>query len=704
MVTEPTANILVVDDDLKTLTAMEALLSGPGRNIVKAASGQEALRWLLRQDFALILLDVRLPEMDGFETAELIRQNERFRYTPIIFLSAIDTLDSDVFRGVASGAVDYLFKPVVPQVLQAKVSVFVDLFRMNEQLKQQALRQSEERFRMVIESLQDYAVFMIDPEGRVSSWNLGAERILGWKQNAVIGQWFGNFYPPDAEPEAAIPALQEAVRGGRYEEEGSRIRKDGSRFWANMVVTALLDDNGRLVGFSAIIRDLTNRKRVEDELQRINAELERRYAEQGVQLVAAIGEREKLQEQLLQAQKLESIGTLAGGVAHDFNNLLNVIGGYAASIQQHASGQIAESVDIIQETVKRGASLVQQLLTMARKSTVTFEQVQFNPLMERLARLLRETFPKTIEMALDLQPNLPPVMADPNQITQATLNLCVNARDAMPGGGKLLISTAMISGAGLRRVFQEAWDEYYVCVTVRDTGSGMDEATKSRIFEPFFTTKPQGEGTGLGLAVTYGIVTSHRGFIEVESQPDQGTSFRLCLPIPKEKAEALDSQQKLQERQVERFADTGEAILFAEDEVRQLRLMQTFLESAGYKVFGARDGLEAVETLRRHKDEIRVAVLDLGLPKLNGWEAFRKMKEISPSIKAIFATGFMAPQIESQLSSGELNGVILKPYQLDEVLEKISAAIRDAVETSPAAAAPDYTEAAVLLPTKIVAD
>ncbi len=213
MNTEPTANILVVDDDVSTLLAMEALLSGPGRNILTASSGTDALRHLLREDFALILLDVRLPVMDGFETAALIRQRERFRYTPIIFLSAIDTLESDVFRGAASGAVDYLFKPVVPQVLKAKVSVFVDLFRMNEQLKQQAIRQSEERFRLVVDSLQDYAVFMMDPEGRVSSWNRGAERIGGWKQQEVIGELFGRFYiPEDREKGLPALALREAAR------------------------------------------------------------------------------------------------------------------------------------------------------------------------------------------------------------------------------------------------------------------------------------------------------------------------------------------------------------------------------------------------------------------------------------------------------------------------------------------------------------
>src|SRR5438445_3488201 len=179
MNTEPTANILVVDDDVSTLLAMEALLSGPGRNILTASSGTDALRHLLREDFGFILLDVRLLVMDGFETVALIRQRERFRYTPIIFFSAIDTLESDVFRVAASGAVDYLFKPVVPQVLKAKVSVFVDLFRMNEQLKQQAIRQSEERFRLVVESLQDYAVFMRDPDVHVFSVKLGGQTLVG---------------------------------------------------------------------------------------------------------------------------------------------------------------------------------------------------------------------------------------------------------------------------------------------------------------------------------------------------------------------------------------------------------------------------------------------------------------------------------------------------------------------------------------------
>lgn len=687
MTGEPTANILVVDDDVKTLTAMEALLSGPGRNIVTADSGQEALRHLLRQDFALILLDVRLPVMDGFETAALIRQNERFRCTPIIFLSAIDTLEADVFRGVASGAVDYLFKPVVREVLLAKVSVFVDLFRMNEQLKQQAIRQTEERFRLVVESLQDYAVFTTDPEGRVSSWNLGAERILGWNQQEVMEQRFGGFYTPeDQERRLPIHALRESVAEGRCEDEGWRVRKDGSRFWANMVVTALFDDNGKLVGFSAVIRDLTNRKRAEETLQILNAKLKDRVAEQTAELVHTIGQREQLQEQLLQSQKMESIGTLAGGIAHDFNNILNLIAGYAASIERNADNpaKLSESVDVIKDTVKRGASLVQQLLSMVRKTDFVFEQVEVNAFLERFEPLLHETFPKTIAVSLELAARLPPVMADVNQLNQVMLNLCVNSRDAMPTGGKLILATGKVKGAELRRRFQEAVENEYLSIRVTDTGFGMDEATRSRIFEPFFTTKEPGQGTGLGLSVVYGIVRNHAGFVDVASEPGRGATLCVYLPIPKNKAlrAELTLNQQRDGKESPQISAGGETILFVEDETRQLTLMRNFLQSEGYRVLGASNGAEAVEHYVRHKHEIAVVVLDIGLPKLNGWEVFLRMKEEAAEVKVLLATGYISPDMEAGIASGDFSGVIMKPYQLDDVLAQIAQAIRNPAPTA----------------------
>jgi len=686
-----TANILIVDDDVKSLTAMEALLAGPGRQIVKAASAAEALRCLLRRDFALILLDVRIPDMDGFETATLIRQRERSRYTPIIFISAIDTLESDVFRGVASGAVDYLFKPVVPQVLQTKVSVFVDLFQMNERLKQQAIRQSEERFRLIVESLQDYAVFMLNPEGRVTLWNRGAERMWGWEQNEVLGQPFACLY--SAEDQAANQpdhALPQTIAHGRHEEEGWRNRKDGSRFWANVVFTTVRDDNGDLIGFSAVTRDLTDRKRAEDELQRLNAEMQKHIAEQTEELIRTIAQRERLHEELLQAQKMESIGTLAGGIAHDFNNLLNVILGYASLLEPSAtSNQISAGVDVIKETVTRGSSLVRQLLAVARKSETQFERTEINSLLQGLQALLQETFPKTIDVFSRLEPNLPALMADPNQIHQAMLNLCLNSRDAMPEGGELLLKTGTISGSELRKHFQEARREQYVRISVTDTGHGLDKAIKNRVFEPFFTTKSQGQGSGLGLSVVYGIVTNHSGFIDMASEPGHGTTFDIYLPVPSDAAALIHTAARDEETKTDQTAGNGTTILFVEDETHQLNLMQNHLAAEGYRVLTAKDGAEAVQTYLRHKQEIDLVVLDLGLPKLNGWEAYKMMKGADSNVKAIFATGFISPEIEAQLETEDSSAVITKPYSPSEMGKKIQTVLHKSTGSSALASAMD---------------
>ena len=673
-----TANILIVDDDVKSLTAMEALLAGPGREIVKAASGAEALRCLLRRDFALILLDVRIPDMDGFETATLIRQRERSRYTPIIFISAVDTLESDVFKGAVSGAVDYLFKPVVPQVLQAKVSVFVDLFQMNERLKQQAIRQSEERFRLIVESLQDYAVFMMNPEGQVTLWNRGAERIWGWEQGEVLGQSFARFYSSE-DPRSHQPGqtLRQTIINGRHEEEGWRTRKDGSEFWANVVYTTVQDDKGDLIGFSAVTRDVTDRKHAEDNLQKLNAEMQKHIAEQTEELIRTIAQRERLHEELLQAQKMESIGTLAGGIAHDFNNLLNVILGYASLLEQSAANptQVTAGVDVIKETVTRGSSLVRQLLAVARKSETQFERLEINSLLQGLHALLQETFPKTIDVFLRLEPSLPTLMVDPNQIHQAMLNLCLNSRDAMPEGGELLLRTGTLSGMELRKHFQEARQDQYIRISVTDTGHGIDKALKNRVFEPFFTTKSQGQGSGLGLSVVYGIVTNHGGFIDVASEPGRGTTFDIYLPVPNEAEQLITTANGGEERKPEPSAGNTATILFVEDESHQLNLMQKHLASEGHKVLTAKDGAEAVQTYLRHKQEIDLVVLDLGLPKLNGWEAYKMMKEADPNIKAIFATGFISPEIEAHLQTGELSAVITKPYSPSEMRKKITTVL-----------------------------
>ena len=264
------AHILVVDDDPLLLMAVEVLLAGPNRIIVKAETGQDALRHLLREDFAVILLDVRMPQLDGYETAALIRQRERSRYTPIIFLSGIDTLDTDVVRGLTSGAVDYLVKPVVPEILKNKVSVFVDLYRLREWVKQQALQYSEERFRLLVEGVQDYAIFMLDGEGLVTTWNIGADRLTGYRSEEILGQHYDSFYPKD-ELASGLPArdlqMAAAAEASSAEQDRWMVRKDATRFLANVGVTGLRDEHGGLRGYAVVIRDITERKRTEDQIQ-----------------------------------------------------------------------------------------------------------------------------------------------------------------------------------------------------------------------------------------------------------------------------------------------------------------------------------------------------------------------------------------------------------------------------------------------------
>src|ERR1044071_7606286 len=527
---EPIANILIVDDDVKTLMAMEALLAAPGRSIVSARSGREALRQLLKQDFALILLDVRMPDIDGFETASMIRQNERFRYTPIIFLSAVDTLDEDVVRGVASGAVDSLFKPVMSDVLKAKVTVFVDLFRMSERLKQQAVKEAQALLAAVVESSQD-AIISKNLEGGILSWNESAEELFGYKADEAIGKSMTIIIPEEKHAEERM-ILERVRRGERLEPfETLRRSKAGRVIDVSLAISPIFDASGRIIGASSVARDITERKRMETELRPLTAEL----------------------------------GTLAGGSAHDFNNILTIILGYSSSLRGIGDPErLREGLEIIRETGMRGALLVQQLLTLARNGNLSFQPVDANDLLRQFARLLSETFPKTVDVSLDLRDDVPPTMADPNRLHQALLNLCVSARDAMNGTGTLALKDSLVSGEALRSRFSDATDGTYLCITVSDTGSGIDAAVRDRIFDPFFTTKDPGQGTGLGLTAVYGIMREHDGFVEVDSELGRGTTFRLYLPLRAIGGKSMATVHEIPGRVP--YRGGNETLLFVDDE------------------------------------------------------------------------------------------------------------------------------------------
>ncbi|MHB1049725.1 MAG: PAS domain-containing sensor histidine kinase [Bacteroidota bacterium] len=393
-------------------------------------------------------------------------------------------------------------------------------------------------------------------------------------------------------------------------------------------------------------------------------------------VVRDVSEQIKLQQQILQSQKNESIGTLAAGIAHDFNNILGIILGYTYILEQKRSDEKAFTGGIaaINQAVKRGASLVRQILTFARKTETKFLPVNSAELVNELVSMLKQTFPRIIEINNQFPTHVPFILADRTQIHQTILNLCVNARDAMPNGGSITLTATEISGAMVKNMFRTADQQSYLCVGVTDTGEGMTDAIRARIFDPFFTTKPQGKGTGLGLPVVIGIVQAHHGFINVESVPDKGTTFRIYLPTADDAINPADAH-----REVPFTAGGQETILLVEDEELLLNAVELLLESNGYTVFIAHDGAEAVESYTRHQSEIDLVVTDLGLPVMTGMEEFKKLKEINPDITVIFASGFIDPDIKSELLIAGARYFLQKPYVADEILK----IIREALDKKP---------------------
>jgi len=554
---------------------------------------------------------------------------------------------------------------------------------------EESLRAKEAQIRLITDTA-PVMLAQCSRDGRFRFVNRPYAERLGLLPEDIVGRSLADVLGKDAG-EVIDPYIRQVLDGEPVEFETEIPYEQIGRRFMRVAHMPEKDGSGNVTGWVSAISDITDRKQTEemlrqakDELARANEDLEQRVqfrtAELQLANAALSQEREeekRLEQQLRQAQKMESIGTLAGGIAHDFNNILNIIKGYASLMRQQGSDKddLAESLDVIDESIERGASTVRQLLAVAKGSAVRFEQVDLNDLLQKLKGLLSGTFPRTIDIGLDFDAKLGAVLADPNQINQVLLNICVNARDAMPDGGELLLKTETKNGAELRPPFQRAKEKFYACISVNDTGLGMDEVTKSRIFEPFFTTKEQGQGTGLGLSVAYGIVTSHGGFIDVTSETGRGTTFRIYLPLADSHRGAARLDRPAHPLEPESGMASGHVVLFVEDEVRQLELMRKSLEKAGYRVLVAMDGVEAIETFLRHKNEISVVVLDLGLPKLNGWEALRRMRKADPTLKPILASGYISSEMESALADGELSALLMKPYRPDEILEKVSLAI-----------------------------
>lgn len=511
---------------------------------------------------------------------------------------------------------------------------------------EEELRRSEERFRVLVQSVTDYAIFMLDPSGQVSSWNTGAERIKGYAADEIIGEHFSRFYT-DEDREAGIPgrALATAEREGRFEAEGWRVRKDGTRFWANVIIDPIRSDEGDLLGYAKVTRDLTDKHKIE--------------------------------EQLRQSQKMEAVGQLTGGLAHDFNNLLTGIGGSLEMMRiRMAQGRIAEFdryFTAAEGALKRAAALTHRLLAFSRRQTLNPQPVNANRLISGLEELVRRTMGPSIQVEIVGSSGLWATLVDPNQLENAILNLCINARDAMPDGGKLTIETAnkWLDERAARQHDVPAGQYVSVCVT--DTGTGMTPDVTAKAFDPFFTTKPLGEGTGLGLSMVYGFARQSDGQVRVYSEVGRGTT--MCLYLPRHAEEATVEVDPVLPAISESVGD-GEIVLVIDDEPTIRMLIGEVLSEAGYAVIEAPDGPAGLKVLNSNA-RIDLLITDVGLPNgMNGRQVADAARVQRPDLKVLFITGYAENAV---VGSGRLEKgmfVITKPFEV----ESLAGRIRDIID------------------------
>ncbi|MFL6845111.1 MAG: PAS domain S-box protein [Allosphingosinicella sp.] len=516
---------------------------------------------------------------------------------------------------------------------KGKLLGFAKITRDNteKRVREQALQESERRFRMLIQGVKDYALYMLDPEGRVTNWNTGAEAIKGYKAEEIVGEHFSRFYTEeDRERGEPARALATAIAAGKFEKEAWRVRKDGTRFWANVVIDPIHDEEGRLVGFAKITRDITDRRRAEEELEEARAAL-------------------------FQSQKLQALGELTGGVAHDFNNLMTVIRGAADLLRRPGLTEEKREryLQAIVDTADRAATLTSHLLAFGRRQSLKLEVVDLNLRLDAFAEMLGRTLGGQVEVELDLAPALPPVEVDLAQFETAMLNAAFNARDAMPTGGKLTLRTRP---AGAE-----------VLVEIADTGTGMSDEVRNRAFEPFFTTKRVGEGTGLGLSQIHGFAAQAGGRAEIRSAEGEGTAIRIYLPAT-EKAPG-----RAAEAPTARAPRRDLCVLLVEDNDHVREFAEHLLDELGYRVLSAACAEDALEILE--KEPVDLLFSDVVMPGLSGVELARLARKRFPSLPVLLASGYSEEIVGAAGAEFE---IVRKPYDVALLERSVGAALERA--------------------------
>jgi PAS domain S-box-containing protein len=511
-----------------------------------------------------------------------------------------------------------------------------------------AFRREEQQFRFLMQGVSDYSIYVLSPDGTVENWNLGAQRIYGYLPDEVIGRSFSHFYTKE-DLDSGLPAhaLETAVREGRFQTEGWRIRKDGHRFWANVLIYPIRDKSREIIGFTKITRDITEQTETKRAL-------------------------EEAREALFQAQKMEAIGQLTGGIAHDFNNLLTGILGSLELIETRlAQGRfkdLGRYIDVAQGSAKRAAALASRLLAFARRQALAPQPVDIIRLVSGLEDLIRRTAGPAIKVSVSIPEDVWAILVDPNQLENALLNLCINAHDAMQDGGRLAITARNWPSESQPENERNLPAGDYVIISVSDTGTGMSKEVIERAFEPFFTTKPSGEGTGLGLSMIYGFAHQSGGKVWIESEIGQGTQVYLCLPRYSGEAERTQPSTG----PVGHHSADHETVLVVDDEPFIRMLVTETLEELGYRYVEAEDGLSGLTRLETEQ-KLDLLITDIGLPGgLNGRQLADAARLLRPGLKVLFISGQAHNATSGKGDLPPNTHILTKPFTLEQLKKCIA--------------------------------
>ncbi len=677
--------LLIVEDDSDSRIYLERSLNAQGHTVETAVNGVEALEKVKLSAPDLIISDILMPEMDGFEFCRRIKKDEYLKTIPLIFYTAtyIDQQDEDL--AMSLGASRFVVKPTEMSVLLSIIKEVMDEHnkvnlpvldtlkmgdeeisqkhrdalikklskkineleqeRLEVQKKEKDLHQSEKKYRTLFENAND-GILLIDPDTQqIIDCNKKAADMVGYTVEELKTKTISDLHP-DKEKHLLSDKLTEIETTGSVScISGLHHKTADGRLVPIEINATMVEYDGKLLNLS-IVRDISERK--------------------------------KLEEQLLQSQKMEAVGQLTGGIAHDFNNILSAIIGYAYLLKvklkkddpsRHYSDQILSAAE-------KAASLIRSLLSFSRKQIISPRPVNLIEIIGRIEKLLSRLITENIELTTIYNP-MPHlmdkddlyIMADPGSIEQVIMNLTTNARDAMPNGGKLSIETrySKIDTEFIHKHGFGVPGEYAV-IRVSDIGIGMDSRTREKIFEPFFTTKGMEKGSGLGLAMVYGIITQHEGYIDVESTPGKGTTFSIYLPVAKAKGSA-DHHTSIPPEVTPKHGT--ETVLVAEDDENLRYLLKTILNKYGYTVLEAANGQEEIDSFMENKDKIHLVISDLIMPNKNGNEAYREISEMKPDTKVIFLSGNTDDVTQKSIAVENGLPFLLKPVYPDVLLAKV---------------------------------